>query len=159
MSWIPAVCFYFDISRCYPVLIDGHWYQKEDLQGREHLYLETKLTAGTHLIAFDLMAREHWAGVHFALHCDAEFCLEQPAGSLTPDAETPFLLLGPFAPAVVMVDDTPMPEQDLSVHDAAVSQLPKNGIDGFEQYQRPVPLKLVSECDPFLLFANAREYD
>lgn len=156
------VMLYLDISRCYPVFFGGRWHMPEELKAQTspHLHIAARLEAGNNRLAFDITAREHWMGVHFALYSDTPFRLCPPEG-LCP-AESPFLLLGPFSPTQYNIDDVPGIGVDPHHPDyrrAVEGMARPDGLRGLEGYIRPVPSELVAPCDPFLLFANAREQD
>ena len=156
------VVLYLDISRCYPVFFGGRWHTPEELKAAAspHLHIAARLGAGDNRLAFDITAREHWMGVHFALHSEAPFRLRPPeeAGP----AASPFLLLGPFSPTLYNVDDVPGIGVDPLHPDyrRAVDRMAyPDGLQGLEHSARPVPPDRVAPCDPVLLFANAREAD
>jgi len=156
------ITLYLDVARRYPVFLSDRWYKQEEILGHSKLYLSVDLDAGDHLLVFDISAREHWMGVHFALHSEVEYTLAIPHEYTGDDiCETPFLVLGPFSPSVYTVDDVPGIDVDKSHtgYQRAIENMAADGLKGLESYQRPIPKELVSDCDPFLLFANAREDD
>lgn len=147
--------------------VDGEWFEAERFRKADpERYIDVRLEAGDHLLAIDVSGTNHGHSYHLALDAaGTPFEVVSPLAATAsgsdmalPQAETPFVTLGPFALRTI-IDHAPERPIDMNHPELARARAigSADELKAFASWLQPVARRYVSLTDLFSLSVWKRQ--